>query len=261
MTTGEKISRLRKENNYTQEQLAELLGVSRQSISKYESGLAYPETEKLIRLSELFDCSVDYLLKDYVETKKEVFAEEDMSKNTDDNTVNPIFNKILSFEKKSERIVCGMPLWHVGKNAKGVIAVGIKAKGIISIGFLSIGIISVGFLSIGLLALGLLAIGLLGAGCIALGGFACGAICIGIIAAGAVAIGEFSVGAVAIGHYFAYGDYASAMFAFGKTKATGTIYECLQNLSLVNKQAVIEEMYRQAPMIYHWIIKIVSGLL
>ena len=67
MTTGEKIAKLRKENNYTQEQLAELLGVSRQSISKYESGIVYPETEKLIRLSELFGCTVDYLLKDYLE--------------------------------------------------------------------------------------------------------------------------------------------------------------------------------------------------
>lgn len=59
----------------------------------------------------------------------------------------------------------------------------------------------------------------------------------------------------------ACGDYANAMFAFGKTKANGTIYECLQNLSSANKQAVIEEMYRQVPIIYHWIIKMVSGLL
>lgn len=61
MTTGEKISKLRRDNNYTQEQLAELLGVSRQAISKWESSLAYPETDKLIRLGELFDCSLDYL--------------------------------------------------------------------------------------------------------------------------------------------------------------------------------------------------------
>ena len=69
MTTGEKISKLRRDNNYTQEQLAELLGVSRQAISKWESSLAYPETDKLIRLGELFDCSLDYLLKDSVEDR------------------------------------------------------------------------------------------------------------------------------------------------------------------------------------------------
>ncbi|MEE1196810.1 MAG: helix-turn-helix transcriptional regulator, partial [Lachnospiraceae bacterium] len=42
MTLGDKISKLRKDNNYTQEQLAGILGVSRQSVSKWESNLAYP---------------------------------------------------------------------------------------------------------------------------------------------------------------------------------------------------------------------------
>lgn len=66
MTLGEKLSKLRKEYNYTQEQLADILGVSRQSISKWESDIAYPETDKLIELGKLFDCSVDYLLKEDV---------------------------------------------------------------------------------------------------------------------------------------------------------------------------------------------------
>ena len=66
MTLGEKLSKLRKEYNYTQEQLADILGVSRQSISKWESDIAYPETEKLIELGKLFDCSMDYLLKEDV---------------------------------------------------------------------------------------------------------------------------------------------------------------------------------------------------
>lgn len=66
MTLGEKIVKQRKELNYTQEQLADILGVSRQSISKWESDIAYPETEKLIELGKLFDCSMDYLLKEEV---------------------------------------------------------------------------------------------------------------------------------------------------------------------------------------------------
>ena len=45
MTLGEKIAKQRKELNYTQEQLADILGVSRQSISKWESDIAYPETD------------------------------------------------------------------------------------------------------------------------------------------------------------------------------------------------------------------------
>ena len=69
MTLGEKLSKLRKEYNYTQEQLADILGVSRQSISKWESDIAYPETDKLIELGKLFDCSMDYLLKEDVTEK------------------------------------------------------------------------------------------------------------------------------------------------------------------------------------------------
>ena len=69
MTFGEKLSRERKQKNYTQEQLADILGVSRQSISKWESDIAYPETDKLIKLGNLFNCSMDYLLKDDVENK------------------------------------------------------------------------------------------------------------------------------------------------------------------------------------------------
>ena len=69
MTLGEKIARQRKELNYTQEQLADILGVSRQSISKWESDIVYPETDKLIELGKLFDCSMDYLLKEEVTEK------------------------------------------------------------------------------------------------------------------------------------------------------------------------------------------------
>lgn len=66
MTTGEKIAMLRKGNNITQEHLAELLGVTRQSVSRWEMDLAFPETEKLIRLSRLSSCSIDYLLNEVI---------------------------------------------------------------------------------------------------------------------------------------------------------------------------------------------------
>jgi transcriptional regulator with XRE-family HTH domain len=69
MTYGEKIVNMRKENNLTQEQFAELLSVSRQAVSKWESCSSFPDTEKLIRMSKLFSCSVDYLLKDEIENK------------------------------------------------------------------------------------------------------------------------------------------------------------------------------------------------
>lgn len=94
MTIGEKISKLRKEYNYTQEQLADRLGVSRQSISKWESDLAYPETDKLIELGKLFNCSMDYLLKDGITEKTEVT-------NTDfTDSLKKFREKVLTEENK-----------------------------------------------------------------------------------------------------------------------------------------------------------------
>ena len=61
---AEKLYKLRKNSGLSQEQLAEQLNVSRQAISKWESGTAIPESEKLITISNYFDISVDYLLKD-----------------------------------------------------------------------------------------------------------------------------------------------------------------------------------------------------
>ncbi len=64
MTLGEKITALRKQQGWSQDELAERLDVSRQSVSKWEGGLAAPELEKLLRLSEIFSVSCDSLIKD-----------------------------------------------------------------------------------------------------------------------------------------------------------------------------------------------------
>lgn len=63
MNLSEKLIQLRKANNMTQEELADKINVSRQSISKWELGQAIPELEKLVSLSEIFSVSTDYLLK------------------------------------------------------------------------------------------------------------------------------------------------------------------------------------------------------
>lgn len=62
MTIGQRIASLRKEHNFSQEALGEQLGVSRQSIYKWESDAALPEIDKLIALSRLFGVSVGWLL-------------------------------------------------------------------------------------------------------------------------------------------------------------------------------------------------------
>ncbi|MBO5238430.1 MAG: helix-turn-helix transcriptional regulator [Lachnospiraceae bacterium] len=69
---SEKLYQLRKNSGLSQEQLAEQLNVSRQAISKWESGTAVPESEKLINISNYFGVSVDYLLKDDAEDKVKV---------------------------------------------------------------------------------------------------------------------------------------------------------------------------------------------
>lgn len=233
MTLGGKLSKLRKQNHYTQEQLADMLGVSRQAVSKWESDAAYPETEKLLKLGDLYHCSMDYLLKDGEETPaasaKEVTIHLNMS----------------YFERKSKKCIGGLPLWHInigyGRTAKGIFAVGLSARGVVSIGLASLGIFSFGVFSLGLLALGVLAIGLFSVGSIACGVIALGAITVGVISIGALSIGDFSVGAMAIGKYFAKGDDAIARIALGDTKATGSIYQILGEYS-PREMAYIQEL-------------------
>lgn len=60
---GERLRGIRIKNNLSQEQLAEKMKVSRQSISKWENGDTYPEIEKIIYISELFGSTLDYLIK------------------------------------------------------------------------------------------------------------------------------------------------------------------------------------------------------
>ena len=62
MLLAEKILELRKQNGWSQEELAEKVGVSRQSISKWESAQSVPDLDKILVLSRIFGVSTDYLL-------------------------------------------------------------------------------------------------------------------------------------------------------------------------------------------------------
>lgn len=260
MTLGDKLSKLRKENNYTQEQLSSLLGVSRQAISKWESNITYPETDKLIRMSELFDCSLDYLLKDAEETESK--------QQTETGTI--FFTKRLR-ERKSEKTIWGMPLWHVGRNARGfvaiglnargVIAIGLKAMGIVSLGVLSLGILSFGGFALGLIALGMLALGGLSVGCFSIGIFAMGAISFGVISLGAIAIGDFAVGALSIGKYFALGDNSRAMIALGDTKAVGSVLEKMGECSTQDIATIKKSLDTVVPAYFSWAKEIIKMFL
>ncbi|MDF2544975.1 MAG: putative transcriptional regulator [Herbinix sp.] len=62
MTLGEKIRKYRKQNNYSQEKIAELVGVSRQAVTKWETNQSAPTTDNLIKLAELYGISLDELI-------------------------------------------------------------------------------------------------------------------------------------------------------------------------------------------------------
>lgn len=70
MILAEKVMTLRKKKGWSQEELAEKLNVSRQSVSKWESGTSIPDIDKIIMISSLFGVSTDYLLRDELETEE-----------------------------------------------------------------------------------------------------------------------------------------------------------------------------------------------
>ncbi|MGN0375542.1 MAG: helix-turn-helix domain-containing protein [Butyrivibrio sp.] len=251
MTLGDKLTKLRKENNYTQEQLAEIMEVSRQSISKWESDLAYPETDKLIKLARLFNCSTDYLLKD----------DNENAYNT--NVPNPDESpKKSRFKRQSDKMVKGIPLWQIGKNAhaifavglnaRGIVAVGLAARGILSFGLASLGVFSFGLLSLGLISIGLLSVGGLSFGSLSAGIVSFGAVSFGIVAVGAFAVGQFSVGAFAVGNYAALGDVAKAQIALGDSEAVGSIYSATHKLSVSEAASVKKMLDENVPAVLGW---------
>ncbi|MBQ8732776.1 MAG: helix-turn-helix domain-containing protein [Oscillospiraceae bacterium] len=254
MTLGEKLSKLRKEHNYTQEQLADVLGVSRQSISKWESDIAYPETDKLIKMGTLFECSMDYLLN------KDVTEKQGLQPVENENIWDKFIKQL--HERKSEKMVFGMPLYHIGRNAHGFFALGFKARGVFSLGLfsqgvfsfglLSLGVVSIGLLSLGLIAAGVFSAGLLAVGSIVIGLFAAGAISVGFISFGALSVGFFSSGALAIGKYIAVGDHAHAMIAIGQTLADGSVYSHIGDLTTVDIPKVVEWLDGNVPSWLGW---------
>ena len=76
---ADKIINLRKKNGWSQEELAEKLGVTRQSISKYEGAQSIPDLDKILKLSEIFGVTTDYLIKD--ELEEEEYAPSQMQEN------------------------------------------------------------------------------------------------------------------------------------------------------------------------------------
>ena len=119
-----RLQKLRKENGYSQEELAEKLGISRQAVSKWERAESSPDTDNLILLAELYNVSLDYLLKisdenelkELKENQKEI-AEEDDDDEDEEESSRGVKNVITSIIPIAITItyfiVSGLfDLWH-----------------------------------------------------------------------------------------------------------------------------------------------------
>lgn len=123
MKLSEKIIELRKANGMTQEKLAELCNVSRQSISKWEADIALPETEKLLLLGEIFHVSMDVLLKDEL-TISEVKEVHTCGNNAVLEKKQEVYEGVLIKESVSDDSIIDMihvhkiELWNTGGKPK-----------------------------------------------------------------------------------------------------------------------------------------------
>ena len=187
MNFAEHLMTLRRQRGWSQEELGDQIGVTRQTVSTWEMGQSTPELEKLVELSRLFGMSIDQLVG-----LKETDGEGvDSSYRHAQSKVRPLG---VYYEYISPIKVFGLPLIHVRlgygpRLAKGIIAIGNCAVGVVALGSCSLGLLSFGGLSLGLL-------------------FALGGVSFGLAALGGLAVGGFAVGGCAVGQWLAIGGGA-----------------------------------------------------
>lgn len=123
MIFADKLINLRKKAAMSQEELADKLGVSRQSVSKWEGAQSVPDINKIIELSKIFGVSTDYLLKDEIEIEENVPVEEKTDK------------KIVSLEEANEYL-------SIIERTKHLIATGVLLCIVSPITLLILGMVS-----------------------------------------------------------------------------------------------------------------------
>lgn len=213
MEFSEKLIALRRKAGLSQEQLADRLGVTRQSVSKWEGGTAFPELVKLITLSEMFGVSVDYLVKDYIEEPEQTSAEEADTARLEqkvDDLARYVKGYFYAYDSKTK--VFGLPLVsiRVGFVQHQRLAWENVARGVFAIGNAAIGVVSLGLVSVGLLSFGCIALGLLALGAVAMGALSLGVVALGLLAFGVCAMGLYAGGVCAVGSKIAVGVVAAA---------------------------------------------------
>ncbi|MEK5477157.1 helix-turn-helix transcriptional regulator [Paenibacillus sp. FSL R5-0407] len=260
MNFADKLQSYRKQKGMSQENLAEVIGVSRQAVSKWESGQSYPEMDKMIALSELFHVTIDHLVKDIPGVVEETPSQVP-------GIVPAGWRPYFHFEYKSKAKLFEIPLVHIHlgrgiKVAKGIIAVGNISIGALSIGILALGGLSIGVLAGGLISLAALAIGLLlGVGGVATGLLAIGGLALGILTIGGLSIGMFSLGGGAIASHIAIGGYASGHIAIGDTvNGAYTLVVQDQDFSSIRAEQVRQLINQEYPHLWKPLAERIIGL-
>ncbi|MCI8896547.1 MAG: helix-turn-helix transcriptional regulator [Lachnospiraceae bacterium] len=252
MTLGEKIYSLRVKNGLSQEAFGEKLGVSRQSVSKWETDQSVPELDKIVMISELFTVTTDYLLKESaaepasgqwkgttaaggpgqwngastaaggsgqwngVSTAAEGFGQ--WTKASGAEQASDVWGESSDTEQDAYecrgRAVVKRGFSYEYKSKRSWRGMPLVH---VNIGF---GRSAKGVIAIGLAAKGIVAIGLAGLGVITLAPVGIGLLLsAGIVAIGGIALGDFAIGVVAIGAFcvgiFSMGALAVGQFSFG----------------------------------------------
>lgn len=104
MILADKIIALRKKNNWSQEELAEKLNVSRQAVSKWESAQSIPDITRILDMSKLLGVSVDYLIKDELEVETTASLTDETGRTTYTLTLEKA-QEFLAFQRKAARAI------------------------------------------------------------------------------------------------------------------------------------------------------------
>ncbi len=98
MKLADKIVKLRKQFGWSQEELAEKMEVSRQSVSKWESAMSIPDLNKILRLAEIFGVSTDFLLKDEMEVM------EPLGEDVEEGVIRVSIDQVNDYEAAKTKI-------------------------------------------------------------------------------------------------------------------------------------------------------------
>ncbi len=131
MTLAEKLYNLRSRSGLSQEELAEKLNVSRQSVSKWESGNSIPAIDKIVELSSIYGISTDYLLKDDMEETLEEIVPDFDHNNTEREVSLETAKEFISMAKESAKGIALGVLLCIISPAAMIAFVGLGEAGVI----------------------------------------------------------------------------------------------------------------------------------